>query len=105
MNWNKIGSGNGLSPVRRQAITWINTDLLSIEPYEQISVKFESMSRLTFTGRFNSLRPGYAYMRRILSTIGSDNGLLPGRRQAIIWTSAEILLIGPLGTNFNQILI
>ena len=40
-----------------------------------------------------------------LTTIGSDNGLLPGRRQAIIWTDAGILLIGPLGTNFNEILI
>ena len=37
--------------------------------------------------------------------IGSDNGLLPGRRQAIIWTNAGILLIGTLGTNFSQILI
>ena len=37
--------------------------------------------------------------------IGSDNGLLPGRRQAIIWTSAGILLIGPVGTNFSEILI
>ena len=37
--------------------------------------------------------------------IGSDNGLAPGRRQAIIWTNAGILLIGPLGTNFNEILI
>ena len=27
--------------------------------------------------------------------IGSDNGLSPGRRQAIIWTNARILLIGP----------
>ena len=40
-----------------------------------------------------------------LIIIGSDNGLLPGRRQAIIWTNAEILLIGPLGTNFSEILI
>ena len=32
--------------------------------------------------------------------IGSDNGLSPGRRQAIIWTNAGILLIGLLGTNF-----
>ena len=40
-----------------------------------------------------------------LTIIGSDNGLSPGRRQAIIWTSAGILLIGPLGTNFNEILI
>ena len=31
-----------------------------------------------------------------LTIIGSDNGLSPVRRQAIIWTNAEILLIGPL---------
>ena len=40
-----------------------------------------------------------------LTTIGSNNGLPPVRRQAIIWTNAGILLIGPLGTNFNEILI
>ena len=40
-----------------------------------------------------------------LTIIGSDNGLSPGRRQAIIWTTAGILLIRPLGTNFNEILI
>ena len=37
--------------------------------------------------------------------IGSDNGLSAGRRQAIIWTNAGILLIGTLGTNFSEILI
>ena len=37
--------------------------------------------------------------------IASDNGLSPGRRQAIIWTNAGILLIGPLGTKFNEIFI
>ena len=37
--------------------------------------------------------------------IGSDNGLSPGRRQAIIWTNAETLIICPLGTTFNEILI
>ena len=36
--------------------------------------------------------------------IGSDNGLSPVRRQAIIWTNAPILLIGTLGTNFSEIL-
>ena len=40
-----------------------------------------------------------------LASIVSDNGLSPGRRQAIIWTNAGILLIGPLGTNFSEILI
>ena len=40
-----------------------------------------------------------------LTIIVSDNGLSPGQRQAIIWTNAGILLIGPLGTNFSEILI
>ena len=40
-----------------------------------------------------------------LTIIGSDNGLSPGRRQAIIWTNAGILLIGPVGTNFSEMLI
>ena len=40
-----------------------------------------------------------------LTSIGSDNGLSPGRLQAIIWTNAGILLIGPLWTNFSEILI
>ena len=39
------------------------------------------------------------------TSIGSDNGLSPGRRQAIIWTNAGILLIGPMWTNFSEILI
>ena len=40
-----------------------------------------------------------------LTIIGSDNGLSPGRRQAIIWTNVGILLIRPLETNFNEIQI
>ena len=40
-----------------------------------------------------------------LTIIGSDNGLSPDRRQAIIWTNAGISLIGPLGTKFNEMLI
>ena len=38
-----------------------------------------------------------------LTTIGSDNGLSPDRRQAIIWTNAGILSSGPLGINFSEI--
>ena len=41
---------------------------------------------------------------RNLTTIDSDNGLSPGRRQAIIWTNAGILLTWPLETIFNEIL-
>ena len=40
-----------------------------------------------------------------LTIIGSDNGLSPGRRQAIIWNNAGLLLIEPLGTNFREISI
>ena len=41
----------------------------------------------------------------ILMRIGSDNDLLPGQCQAIIWTNARILLTEPVGTNFSEILI
>ena len=40
-----------------------------------------------------------------LTIIGSDIGLSPGRRQAIIWTNAGVLLIRPLGTKFNEMLV
>ena len=57
------------------------------------------MASLTHWGRLTHICVGN------LTIIGSDNGLSPGRRQAIIWTNAWILLIGPLGTNFSEILI
>ena len=40
-----------------------------------------------------------------LTIIGSDNGLAPGQRQAIIWSNAVLLLNGPLGTHFSEFLI
>ena len=40
-----------------------------------------------------------------LTIIASDNGLSPGRRQAIIWNNAGLLLIEPLGKNFSEISI
>ena len=58
-----------------------------------------SCSDLTHWGRVIHICVGN------LTIIGSDNGLLPGRRQAIIWPNAGILLIGPLGTNFSENLI
>ena len=64
------------------------------------------VTALTRCIMFNSLRPSDAYKCvDKLTIIGSDNGLSPGRRQAIIWTNAAILLIGPVGTNFSEILI
>ena len=46
----------------------------------------------------------YIYVSK-LNIIGSDNGLPPGWRQAIIFTNAGILLIQNAGTNFREILI
>ena len=53
----------------------------------------------------NSSTPSatYIYMSVNWVNIGSNNGLSPGQRQVIIWTNAWILLIGPLGTNCNEI--
>ena len=56
-------------------------------------------NQLTHWGRVTHICVGN------LTIIGSDNGLSPGQRQAIIWNNARILLIGPLGTNFNDISI
>ena len=58
-----------------------------------------SIAILTYWGRVTHI----CVSRQTI--IGSDNGLPPGRRQAIIWTNAGILLIGPLGTNFTENLI
>ena len=54
---------------------------------------------LTHSGRVTHICVGN------LTTTGSDNGLSPDRLQAIIWSNAGLLLIGPLGTNFSEILI
>ena len=40
-----------------------------------------------------------------LTILGSDNGLVPDRRQAIIWMNAEILSLGPLWTNVSELLV
>ena len=54
----------------------------------------------------NSSPLSAAYMRQWTGvSIGSDNGLSPIRHQAIIYTSAWLLLSGPLRTNFSEILI
>ena len=61
--------------------------------------------RVHFSGMFCSLthwgRVTHICVSRLTIT-GSDNGLSPGQRQAIIWTNAGILLIGPLGANFIE---
>ena len=70
-----------------------------------VTIKQPSLTRvaplfvLTHWGRVTHICVGN------LTIIGPDNGLSPGRRQAINWTNAGMLLIGPWGTNFSEILI
>ena len=82
------------SAIRQQAITWSNVD-----PGLCRHMASQGLNELTHWGRVTHICVGK------LTNIGSDNGLSPGRRQAIIWTNSGILIIGPLETNFNEILI
>ena len=111
-------SGNGLSPVR-QAIGGVNADSLlnglvgaSFDEIRNKDIKLFTQHNalemspvkcrpvcLTHWGRVTHICVAY------LTIIDSDNGLSPRRRQAIIWTNAEILLIRPLGTNVSEMLI
>ena len=93
-NLTSIGSDNGLSPGRRQAIIRTNAGILLKRP---LGTNFSEI--LTHWGRVTHICVSK------LTIIGSDNGLSPDRRQAIIWINAGLLLIGPLGTNFTEILI
>ena len=80
----------------------INYIIIKIGCNTHLSLQFNSDSDkppLTHWGRVTHI-----YVSK-LTIIGSDNGLSPGRRQAIIWTNAGILLIRTLVTNFSEILI
>ena len=81
---------------------------LRIDP--QISHDIVTHSRPTrIFSRAKDLLTHWGRVRHIcinkIAIIGSHNGLSPGRRQAIIWTNAGILLIWLLGTNFSEISI
>ena len=99
--------------------TWTNVDLSSVKPcvinqrsfslivFKMLITKMCLKSQpyhlvaneLTHWGRVTHISIGK------LTIIGSDSGLLPGRRQSIIWSDGGILLIGPLGINFSEVLI
>ena len=80
VRWEKIISG----------MAWTKSCLFHLS--------WEATSHLTHWGRVTHVCVSK------LTIIGSDNGLSPGRHQAIIWTNTGMLLIGPLGTNFSEIL-
>ena len=80
------GTPEMYSILNRTLCAWSTTDCVVLHP-------------LTHWGRVTHICDSK------LTIIGSDNGLPPARRQAIIWTNAAILLIRPLETNFREILI
>ena len=55
-----IGSGNGLSPGRRQAITWTNAGLLSIRPlgtnFSEIQIKVHNFSFIIMHLKLSSVK-------------------------------------------------
>ena len=92
-----VGSGYGFGPPgNKPQPKWMLTQIY-------VTIWFPGMASL---GRHDLTHWGRAMHICVskLTIIGSDNGLLPGRRQAIIRTSAGILLIGPLGTDFSEII-
>ena len=97
---------------------WLHRDdSISILPYYVITVNL-LLARHSYLRRYlqpfistvmhddvNSLRLSDAYMRRWSNHHWFRESLSPGRRQAIFWTNAGILLIGRLLTHFSEILI
>ena len=41
----------------------------------------------------------------LTTIVGSDNDSAPGRSQAIMWSNIAVVVIEPLGTDFNEIVI
>ena len=100
-HWHGTGSWNPSSSRTRSYLFYIvnimGADVLVMQGAGASATMI--LTWLTHWGRVTHICVGQ------LTIVGSDNGLSPGRRQAIIWTNAWILLIEPLGTNFREILI
>ena len=95
-------SGNGLVPSGSKPLSesmWTKLYGIPSKWPMSYSRKLTLSEALTHWGRVTHIHVSK------LTIIGSDNGFTPERRRAIIWTNAGILLIGPLGTNFSEILI
>ena len=73
---------------------------LSISHQNLMALSGSLMWCLTHWGRVTHICVG-----KLIIIIGSDNDLSPDRRQAIIWTNAGLLSIGPLRTYFSENLI
>ena len=99
-----IGSDNGLSLGRRQLVIWTFRN--------KLQWKFNRNSNIFIWkclqngGRFASalMRLSDIYASVQHTNITSDNGLVPVRCQAIIWTNAAIFSIRPQVTYISEII-
>ena len=113
-----IGTGNGLLPDSTKSLPepiwtycqWdpsghMISEILKLS-FKKIHLKMLSAKCLPFCSGLHVLTH-WGWVTHIcvgnLTIFGSDNGMSPGRRQAIIWTNAGILLIQRLGTNLKII--
>ena len=71
--------------------------------YKRIQGKWQIMKENYLT--FAPIKAGWCIFVGKSTVIGSNNGLSPERRQAIIRTIDGLLLIWRMGTNFSDILI
>ena len=91
--------------------TYIFVKYMFVDVYNQHNKKFHVYMYINtmHSQRFLILLTHWGRVTHIcvskLTIIGSNNGLSLGRRQAIIWTNAEILLTGPVGTKLSATLI
>ena len=103
--WTSAGILNTANWTLRNKLQWIATHIFS---FKKMHLKISSAKWRPFCLCFNVLTH-WGRVTHIcvckLAINGSDNGLSPGRRQAIIWTNDGIMLVGPLGTNFSEISI
>ena len=80
--WVSIGSGNGLSPVRRQAITWTNAELISIVTlgtnFREIRIKNTKCFAFMQCGWKYPLRKGIHFVQALL--LSNQISLIHGLR-------------------------
>ena len=93
---------------KHQAITWTDADLLFIRPScrNKLQWNLHINTKLFLQENVLNSSPLVSHISSVnWIIIGSSNGWLPVRCQAITWTNAGFLSIGLLGRNFGEIWI
>ena len=77
--------------------------LSNMEDHSETNLSATFYPRVLLSKLISPKRRINASVNRV--SIGSANGLSPMPHQAIFWTNAGLLSIGPLGTNFGGIFV